>query len=100
MPRGPRRNLRPVAQSMSQPMLSTSMSIWPTDWQASSRKGMPCCRAIRPTSSAGFTRPPLVGTWVMAISFVRGVIIASIAATSTWPVGVAWDEVDLHARRP
>ena len=41
MPRGPRRNLRPVAASRSQPRVSTSTSSWPTDWHASSRNGTP-----------------------------------------------------------
>ena len=45
MPRGPRRNLRPVAERMSQPIVSTSTGICPTDWQASSRYGTPAARA-------------------------------------------------------
>ena len=35
--RAPRRYLRPVAESMWQPMRSTSTASWPTDWQASSK---------------------------------------------------------------
>ena len=34
---GPRRYLRPVPESMWQPIAPTSMASWPTDWQASSR---------------------------------------------------------------
>ena len=41
MPRGARRNLRPVAASRSHPIASTSTGICPTDWQASSRYGTP-----------------------------------------------------------
>ena len=52
-----------------QPIFSTSMSSCPTDWQASSRNGMPCFFATAPISAAGLMRPPLVGTWVMAINF-------------------------------
>ena len=65
VPRGPRRNLRPVAVSMSQPRSATSTGNWPTDWVASRRKGTPAARATRPISAAGLTRPPLVGTWAM-----------------------------------
>jgi hypothetical protein len=43
-------------------MASTSTGICPTDWQASSRNGTPAARVRRPTSSAGLTSPPLVGT--------------------------------------
>ncbi len=41
--------------------------------------------AIFPTSAAGFTKPPCVGTCVIAISFVRGPIMSSNASTSIWP---------------
>ena len=64
MPRGPRRNLRPVADRKSQPISSTSRSSCPTAWQASSRNGTPAERASAPISAAGFTSPPFVGTWV------------------------------------
>lgn len=37
MPRGPRKNLRDVPVSQSQPMAATSTGIWPTLWQASSK---------------------------------------------------------------
>ena len=53
MPRGPRRNLRPVAESMSQPISPTSTGIWPTDWQASSSSGTPAARAERADRGGG-----------------------------------------------
>ena len=68
MPRGPRRNLRPVAASRSQPSVSTSTSSWPTDWHASSRNGTPARRVSAPTASAGLTTPPPVGMCVSATS--------------------------------
>jgi hypothetical protein len=36
-------------------------------------------------AAAGFTRPPLVGTWVMAMSFTRSSSISWSAFTDTWP---------------
>src|SRR5262249_12818923 len=71
VPRGPRRYLRPVAESMSHCSSRTSSGRWPADWHASRRKSAPAARARRPTSAAGFTRPPFVGTWVMATSLTR-----------------------------
>ena len=71
MPRGPRKYLRPVAESTSQPISSTSTGSWPTDWQASRRYGIPASRATAPISAAGLTRPPFVGTCVIAISLAR-----------------------------
>ena len=47
---------------------------------------MPWARATAPTSAAGLTSPPLVGTQVMAISLTRLSIIAANAATSSWPL--------------
>ena len=46
---------------------------------------MPCRRAIAPTPAAGFTTPPLVGTWVSAINFTRSSIIDSSASREIWP---------------
>ncbi len=86
MPRGPRRYLRPVAESMSQPIASTSRGICPADWQASRRKGTRHALAMRPIAAAGLTRPPLVGTWVTAMSFTRASIMLSRAATESWPL--------------
>ena len=71
MPRGPRRNLRPVPVSRSQPI---SVDV---DRKLADRLGgvdqvePPAARAIRPTSAAGLTSPPLVGTQVSPISLVR-----------------------------
>src|SRR5262245_34007200 len=56
-----------------------------TDWQASSRYGMPAARATRPMATAGLTSPPLVGTWVKAINFTRSSIIERSASTESWP---------------
>ena len=47
---------------------------------------MPAARATFPTAAAGLTSPPLVGTWVMAISFTRSSIISRSASTETCPV--------------
>ena len=71
MPRGPRRNLRPVAESMSQPISPTSTGICPTDWQASSSSGTPAARQTAPTAAAGLTSPPWVGTWTSETSLTR-----------------------------
>jgi hypothetical protein len=46
---------------------------------------MPWRAAMRPTSAAGLTSPPLPGTCVIAISFVRGPIARSSAARSSCP---------------
>ena len=59
MPRGPRRNLRPVAESMSQPISPTSTGICPTDWQASSSSGTPAARQAAPTAAAGLDEAAL-----------------------------------------
>src|SRR6266516_864940 len=61
VPRGPRRNLRPVVDRKSHPISCTSMGICPTDWQASNRKGTSASRATLPTCAAGLTSPPLFG---------------------------------------
>ena len=76
MPRGPRRNLRPVAESMSQPISPTSTGICPTDWQASSSSGTPAARQAAPTAAAGWTRPPWLGTCTSETSFTRSSSIA------------------------
>ena len=85
MPRGPRRNLRPVAASRSQPSVSTSTSSWPTDWHASSRNGTPALRVRAPTASAGFTTPPPVGTCVSATRATSVSSRRSSWSRSTWP---------------
>ena len=85
MPRGPRRNLRPVAASRSQPSAVTSTSSWPTDWHASSRKIAPARRVSAPTSAAGLTTPPPVGTWVRATSATSSSRARSRASRSIWP---------------
>jgi len=46
---------------------------------------MPWRAAISPTSAAGLTSPPCVGTCVIAISFVRGPIARSSALRSSCP---------------
>ncbi len=73
MPRGPRRNLRPVAERKSAPIASTSMGICPIDWHASSRyhAAEPLSRRARPISSAGLSRPFWLGAWVTATTFTR-----------------------------
>ena len=76
MPRGPRRNLRPVAESMSQPISPTSTGICPTDWQASSSSGTPAARQAAPTAAAGWTSPPWLGTCTSETSFTRSSSIA------------------------
>ena len=85
MPRGPRRNLRPVAASRSQPRSSTSTSSWPTDWHASSRNGTPARRVRAPTSSAGLTTPPPVGMCVSATRATSSSSRRSSWSRSTWP---------------
>ena len=63
-PAGPRRNLRPLPARTPQPELARRRAAaGPTDWQASSTKSTPASRHSRPTSAAGFTSPPWVGTW-------------------------------------
>ena len=76
--------------------------IWPADWQASSRKGTPASRHARPTSSAGFTRPPFVGTWVRATSRTRPSRrrAARRAVDGDRPVGVARHHLDHGPRAP
>ena len=59
MPRGPRRNLRPVAERMSQPISSTSSGSWPTDWQASSSSGTPAARVSAPDVGRRVDEPAL-----------------------------------------
>ncbi len=61
MPRGPRRNLRPVAESMSQPISPTSTGICPTDWQASSSSGTPAARVQRADRRRGLDEAALRG---------------------------------------
>jgi hypothetical protein len=52
VPRGPRKNFLPAADSMSQPIRCTSTgnwpTDWPTDWQASSRYGTPADLGFQP----------------------------------------------------
>ena len=58
----------------------------PTDWQASSTKSTPASRHSRPTSTAGFTRPPWVGTWTRQTMAVSSAASArSRASRSIWP---------------
>ena len=80
MPRGPRRYLRPVAESMSQPMRSTSIGSWPTDWQASRRYGTPASRVSGPDLLGRVDEPPWVGTWVMATSRTGPAAVVESAA--------------------
>ena len=60
---------------------------------------MPASRATAPIAAAGLTSPPLVGTWVMAISFTRSSIIAASAATETCPVSSLGIDLD-HCAGP
>ena len=85
MPRGPRRNLRPVAEHVAADPLDVDRHL--ADRLAGVEQDrMPAARATAPTASAGLTSPPLVGTWVMAISLTRSSIIASrSASTESWP---------------
>src|SRR5437879_7431411 len=72
MPRGPRRNLRPVAARKSHRSAFTSIAICPTVWQASTRYGTPSSAQTSPTARASCTSPELVGTHDRATSRVRG----------------------------
>ena len=56
---------------------------------------MPAWRASLPTSAAGWTRPPLVGTWVRAISLTRSSSSVRSASRSTSPDGIGVDDIDL-----
>ena len=85
MPRGARRNLRPVVTSASQPISPTSTGSWPTDWVASSRYGTPAARANAPIEATGSTRPEEVGTWVAARSAAGSRSAASSAPRSSCP---------------
>ncbi len=76
-----------MAERKSQPIALTSMSSWPTDWHASTRYGTPAARVRAPISTAGFTRPPLVGTWVSDTSATSPPARASaMASTDTCPL--------------
>ena len=86
MPRGPRRNLRPVPLRMSQPIASTSSGSCPADWHASSSSGTPAARVILPTSAAGFTSPLCVGTCTSDTSLTSSSSIDSSASTSICPL--------------
>ena len=97
MPRGPRRNLRPVAASRSQPRASTSTTSWPTDWHASSRNGTPARRVRAPTASAGLTTPPPVGTCVSATRATSSSRRRSSWSRSTWPCCVVLDHLERGA---
>jgi hypothetical protein len=46
---------------------------------------MPAARATVPIAATGLTRPPLVGTCVVAISFTHSSTSSRSAATETWP---------------
>ena len=71
MPRGPRRNLRPVADNTSQPRASTSIGSCPTAWHASSSRGTPAARVSRPISATGLMSPLCAGAWTTETSFTR-----------------------------
>ena len=86
VPRGPRRNFRPLPVRIPQPSSCTSSGSWPADWQASSTNSTPASRQRRPTSTAGFTSPLWVGTWTsdtMAVS--SSASARSSASRSIWP---------------
>src|SRR2546429_3534980 len=71
MPRGPRRNLRPVPARKSQRSAATSTANCPTAWQASIRYGTPSSAHTSPTAPASCTNPELVGTQLSATRRVR-----------------------------
>ena len=67
MPRGPRRNLRPVADRKSAPIAAASTGSWPTDWQASTRYQVSRARGGRRRCAAtSLIRPFCDGQWVTA----------------------------------
>ena len=72
MPRGPRRNLRPVADEHVAADLARRRPAAgrPTGRRRADRARRPRAPPA-PTRAAGLTSPPLVGTWVMAISLTR-----------------------------
>src|SRR6266705_1957194 len=72
MPRGPRRNLRPVPARKSQRSAATSTANCPTAWQASIRYGTPSSAHTSPTAPASCTNPELVGTQLSATRRVPG----------------------------
>ena len=88
MPRGARRNFRPVIVATSQPIAARSSGIWPTDWHASRKKGTSAALASRPTSATGFTRPQFVPTWVAVTSRARSSSAPASASRSTPPPAV------------
>lgn len=49
----------------SQRSCCTSRGICPADWQASRRYGTPAADVSAPTAAASYTRPLLVGMWLM-----------------------------------
>ena len=77
MPRGPRRNFLPVAESQSQPIAFTSTGICPTLWQASSRYGMPYCLATDPTAAASYTLPACVAR-SSSVAAMRWVLLSML----------------------
>ena len=89
VPRGPRRNLRPVAEMKSAPISVRSTGICPNDWHASSRYQAfeSAARSTRPISVASAVTPFWLAAWVIATTFTRASSISPSAAGSTDPSG-------------
>ena len=101
MPRGPRRNLRPVAESMSQPIRADVDRHLADRLAGVEQERHARSRASAPTAAAGLTRPPCVGTWTSETSLppsastVRGVDVepgpAAFGTTSMIGAGAVGD---------
>ena len=66
VPRGPRRNFRPVADTKSAPISATSTGSWPMDWQASTMYQVSVSSRIEPMAATSLTRPFCDGQCVTA----------------------------------
>ena len=87
MPRGPRKNLRPVALMKSAPISPAATGSCPIDWQASTKYQAEesAARRAAPMATTSLIRPFCDGQWLMTTAATSSPNRFAKAVTSTHP---------------